>query len=211
MAESAPQHLYIVEDDAAVRDALQLLLELRGYTVHAYGRGEDLLDVDLRRPACAIVDVRLPGIDGIALQQHLHRTQGGVPVIVVTAHGDVATARAALRNGAVDFLEKPIDDEELFAALRTAFADEAERLAREQERRAMIEALARLTPRELEVFERVTNGMHNREIAVELGISPRTVEVHRARILDKLQARRISDLFRVRFAIERDTPGAGAT
>jgi RNA polymerase sigma factor (sigma-70 family) len=128
-------------------------------------------------------------------------------MVVMTAHGDVATARAALRGGAVDFLEKPIDESELLAAVSTALQSDQRRVQQARERDSMLARLQRLTERELEVFERVTNGMHNREIAEEFGISQRTVEVHRARLMEKLQARRVADLFRLRF--ELDDKGRG--
>jgi RNA polymerase sigma factor (sigma-70 family) len=149
-----------------------------------------------------VVDLRLPGMSGLDLQRKLHGEQPHLPVIVVTGHGDVATARAALRTGALDFLEKPVQPKELMEAVAAALESDAQALERAREREHMRERLGRLTPRELEVFQRITDGLHNREIAVELGISPRTVEVHRARLMDKLNARRIADLFRLRLALD---------
>lgn len=199
--------VYVVEDDKAVRDSLLLLLRLRGYAPGGYESAEEFLQLDtLQRPACALVDVRLPGLDGLALQRRLKELHPGLPVIVVTGHGDVATARSALRDGAVDFLEKPIDENELLDAVAVALASDQRRVAQARGREEITARLARLTPRELEVFERITNGQHNREIAEEFGISPRTVEVHRSRIMEKLQARRVADLFRLRFELEQSSP-----
>lgn len=199
--------VYVVEDDKAVRDSLLLLLRLRGYAPSGYESAEDFLQLDaLLRPACALVDVRLPGIDGLALQRRLKERHPGLPVIVITGHGDVATARSALRDGAVDFLEKPIDEHELLDAVAVALASDQRRVAQARDREEITARLARLTARELEVFERITNGQHNREIAEEFGISPRTVEVHRSRIMEKLQARRVADLFRLRFELEQSSP-----
>jgi RNA polymerase sigma factor (sigma-70 family) len=199
--------VYVVEDDKAVRDSLLLLLRLRGYAPIGYESAEAFLQLDaLLRPACVLVDVRLPGMDGLALQRLLGQRHPGFPVIVITGHGDVATARSALRDGAVDFLEKPIDEQELLDAVAVALASDQRRVAQARDREEIAARLARLTARELEVFERITNGKHNREIAEEFGISPRTVEVHRSRIMEKLQARRVADLFRLRFALEQSSP-----
>jgi RNA polymerase sigma factor (sigma-70 family) len=121
---------------------------------------------------------------------------------VITAFGDVAMARRALRDGAVDFLEKPVDEADLVAAVAVALRADRRRQDELREHEAMVARLQRLTDRETEVFERVTNGMHNREIAEEFGISQRTVEVHRARLMEKLQADRVADLFRLRFSLD---------
>jgi RNA polymerase sigma factor (sigma-70 family) len=152
--------------------------------------------------------VRLPGIDGLELQRQLRSKHPGLPTIVITAHGDVSTARTALRDGAVDFLEKPIDEGDLIDAVTTALSSDQRIVQEARDREELAARLERLTAREREVFERITNGQHNREIAEEFGISPRTVEVHRARIMEKLRARRVADLFRLRFDLERNPPGA---
>jgi RNA polymerase sigma factor (sigma-70 family) len=133
----------------------------------------------------------------------------GLPTIVITAHGDVSTARTALREGAVDFLEKPIDEGDLLEAVATALASDQRVVRQARDREELAARLERLTAREREVFVRITNGQHNREIAEEFGISPRTVEVHRARIMEKLRARRVADLFRLRFDLERSQPDNG--
>jgi RNA polymerase sigma factor (sigma-70 family) len=197
--------VYLVEDDRAVRESLELLLRLRGFIPKGFASGEEFLEYSaLQRPACALLDVRLPGIDGLELQRQLRARHPGLPTIVITAHGDVSTARTALRDGAVDFLEKPIDEGDLLEAVNAALTSD-QRIVQEARDREELEArLQRLTTREREVFERITNGQHNREIAEEFGISPRTVEVHRARIMEKLRARRVADLFRLRFDLERN-------
>jgi RNA polymerase sigma factor (sigma-70 family) len=196
--------VYVVDDDPGVRDSLQLLLRVRGFVPVAFATAEDFLTVEsLNRPACALVDVRLPGIDGLELQRRLRDTQPGLPVVVITGHGDVTTARTALREGAVDFLEKPIDEHELLEAVTIALESDQREVQKQRDRAESAARMQRLTPRELEVFERITNGQHNREIAEEFGISPRTVEVHRARIMEKLQARRVADLFRLRFELDQ--------
>ncbi len=199
--------VYIVEDDAAVRSSLAMLLQVRGYATVAFDTAEAFLAAGTAgRPACVLVDVRLPAMSGLELQQRLkesgNKESGNLPVIVMTGHGDVATARKALRDGAVDFLEKPIDESDLFAAVESALQSDQEHVEWLREREAMRARLQRLTDRELEVFERVTEGMHNREIAEEFGISQRTVEVHRARLMEKLHARRVADLFKLRFELD---------
>jgi RNA polymerase sigma factor (sigma-70 family) len=198
--------VYVIDDDRAVRESLQLLLRLRGYAPLGYSSAEEFLQLEvLQRPACALIDVRLPGVDGLQLQRRLRERFPGLPTIVITGHGDVTTARSALREGAVDFLEKPIDEAELLDAVAVALASDERLVAQERDREEIVARVQRLTDREREVFERITNGMHNREIAEEFGISPRTVEVHRSRIMEKLQARRVADLFRLRFALDQSS------
>jgi len=208
-AALAGSAVYLVEDDRAVRESLELLLRLRGFITKGFASGEEFLAYSaLQRPACALLDVRLPGIDGLELQRQLRHKHPGLPTIVITAHGDVSTARTALRDGAVDFLEKPIDESDLLDAVTTALTSDQRIVQEARDREELAARLQRLTAREMEVFERITNGQHNREIAEEFGISPRTVEVHRARIMEKLRARRVADLFRLRFDLERNQPGA---
>ncbi len=200
--------VYIVEDDAAVRESLTLLLKLRGYEIVTCESAEQFLALEsFARPACVLVDVRLPGMSGLELQQRLRDAQPALPVIVMTAHGDAATARSALRDGAVDFLEKPVDEADLLEAVELALRSDLAQLARDREHENIVALMQRLTERELVVFERITDGLHNREIAEELGISPRTVEVHRARLMEKVGARRVADLFRLRFDLDRRAPG----
>ena len=148
--------VYVVEDDDAVRTSLELLLRVRGYLSDSFASGEAFLEAGRwRRPACVIVDVRLPGIDGLELARRLRQAEAPIPVIVVTAHGDVSTARTALREGAVDFLEKPVDDDELFNAVEQALASDQRRFSLEIERRAHLQRLQKLTAREREVFDRI--------------------------------------------------------
>jgi two-component system response regulator FixJ len=205
--DPARRFVCIVEDDAAVRESLTLLLRLRGYEPITFESAEQFLAGSaLDRPACVLLDVRLPGISGLELQQRLKGERPALPVIVMTAHGDAATARAALRDGAIDFLEKPVDEADLLEAVEAALQTDLAQLVRDREHENILVSLQRLTERELDVFERITDGLHNREIAEELGISPRTVEVHRARLMEKLSARRVADLFRLRFELDRRAP-----
>jgi len=204
--------VYIVEDDAPVRDSLSLLLQLRGFSTATFESAEEFLQSDsFERPACVLADVRLPGLSGLELQRKLTDHHSALPFVVMTAHGDVATARTALRDGAVDFLEKPIEEQDLIEAITAALRSDHEQVERARNRETVLSRMQRLTERELEVFERVTNGYHNREIAEEFGISQRTVEVHRARLMEKLQARRVADLFRLRFELDGSASIASST
>ena len=194
----APITVYIVDDDAAIRDSLTLLLSLRGYRTASFASAEDFLRAWAPDASgCVIADMRMSGMSGLELQRELHARSIDIPTIILTAHGDVDSARAAFKARAVDFLEKPFDDKVLFAAIEAACGREETRWARHRERQRASEALAALTPREREVMELVVEGQHNREIGLRLGISARTVEVHKARVMDKLGARTLADLIRI--------------
>jgi RNA polymerase sigma factor (sigma-70 family) len=149
---------------------------------------------------CVLIDLRLDGIDGLQLQARLTAREITMPVIFVTGHGDVSAARDALKAGAFDFIEKPVDNERLVELVEAAMARDAETAQRQAQATQLAGRLQRLTQREREVMEHVVAGRHNREIAVELGISPRTVEVYKARLMDKLDVRRVPDL--VKLALE---------
>lgn len=190
--------VFIVEDDPSVRDALGLLLGLQGYAVAMFGDAESFLDAhkpDWR--GCALIDIRMPGMDGLALQRQLRETGSDMPVIIMTGHGDVDSARDAFRSQAVDFLEKPIDQTKLFSAIEEAFARQVSAHESESRQIDFSRLVATLTPREKEVMELVVGGRHNRKIAEMLGISARTVEVHKARMMAKLQVAGVPDLVRM--------------
>lgn len=190
--------IFIIEDDQSVRDALGLLLGLRGHPVAMFADAESFLNA--YRPewrGCLLIDIRMPGMDGLALQKRLLETGCRMPAIVMTGHGDVESAREAFRAQAVDFLEKPIDHAKLMDAIEAALLRQA---AAQQEESRHAEAdrlLASLTPREKEVMDLVVAGRHNREIAETLGISARTVEVHKARMMTKLRVENVADLVRL--------------
>ena len=196
--------VFIVDDDPAVRDALGLLLGVHDYRVALFADGESFINAF--RPewrGCVLLDIRMPGIDGLSLQKKLGEIGSQLPVIVMTGHGDVASAREAFRALALDFLEKPLDRERLLAAIGEAFARQRDTLQQVAEEQQNHQLLARLTPREAEIMERVVAGRHNREIAAELGISPRTVEVHKARMMDKLGVGSVAELVRLQLTGER--------
>lgn len=192
--------VYLVDDDASVRDSLALMLGLAGYATAAFADAESFLAA--WRPqwaGCVVTDLRLPGASGLELQAALASRGSRLPVIVITAHGDVTSARAAFRGAAVDFLEKPFDEAQLRSAIDAALALEDRRVAAERARDAAARRLEQLTAREREVLELAARGLHAKEIAASLGISPRTVEVHKARIMEKLDVRNVAEL--VRFAL----------
>lgn len=193
-----PQRLtvYIVDDDASVRDSLALMLGLSGYRTALYADAEAFLAVWQQEwSGCVVADLRLPGRSGVELQDELRRRGSRLPFIIITAHGDVPTARAAFQAAAVDFLEKPFEHAQLRAAIESAFSMEDRRL----QRAAEAQKLSGLTPREREVLEHAAQGLHAKEIAMRLDISPRTVEVHKTRIMEKLGVRNLAEL--VRFAL----------
>lgn len=192
--------VYVVDDDASIRDSLALMLGLEGYATKLFADAESFLHAyDRGWSGCVLADLRLPGLSGIELQARVRGEGGSIPFIIITAHGDVPAARAAFHAKAVDFLEKPFEDAQLRNAIETAFAQERERATATQVERTARAKLARLTAREREVLEHAARGLHAKEIASALGISVRTVEVHKSRIMEKLEVRNIGEL--VRFAL----------
>lgn len=190
--------VHIVDDDPAVRDSLALLLSLRGYRTASFASAEDFLAAaSVAWCGCVIADIRMPGISGLEMQRELIARGIGLPVIIVTAHGDVESAREAFRSDAVDFLEKPFDDSAPVAAVEEAFERELERISARAGTLRAEASLASLTAREREVLELLILGLHNKEVARKLGISPRTVEIHKARVLEKTGARNVAELVRL--------------
>jgi two-component system, LuxR family, response regulator FixJ len=193
--------VYIVDDDDAVRDSLSFQLETAGYQVTGFASGTDFLRVaPTLDTGCLILDVRMPEVDGMDLQSRLNDMKLGFPVIMMTGHGDVALAVRAMKAGAIDFVEKPFSEEAILESI--GLASSRSRSAG-LESRATTVAMARLAPlssREREVMEGLIAGQPNKMIAFELGLSPRTVEVHRSRIMDKTQARSVPELVRLALA-----------
>jgi len=199
------QTVFIVEDDPALRDSLGLLLGLNGYRTQSFGCAEDFLHTyQSSWSGCLLLDIRMPGMSGLELQAALLQQSIVLPIIVMTAHGDVPTVRTALKSGAVDFLEKPVAPDSLLEAVRVALNVDAARRRAAHDAQRVDQQLAKLTVREREVLELVAKGLHNREIATTLCISPRTVEVHKARVMEKLQVRTVSAL--VRIVLQKSPP-----
>ncbi len=187
--------VFIVDDDPAVRDAVSLLLKTDGLAVATFASAAAFLEsTAIQRPGCLVLDVRMPGMSGLDLQKQLRARGCHTPILFMTGHGDVPMAIRAMKGGAFDFLEKPFQGEALVARVREALALDA-RQRRRQARRAEAGArLALLSPREREVLDRVAAGQYNKVIAAKLGISLSTVEIHRKRVMEKLQAESLSDL-----------------
>ena len=188
----ADKLVFIVDDDEAVRDSLQLLLESAGHAVRAFEAAADALHACRTRvPACIVTDVRMPEMDGLEFQEKL--TAGGihVPVIVMTGHADVPLAVRAMKAGAVDFIEKPFGDEAILASIEGALKRKPQVADP-----ALLERLDSLTPREREVLELLVIGHPNKVIAYRLDISPRTVEIHRAHVMEKMKAKSLPELVR---------------
>jgi FixJ family two-component response regulator len=200
--------VFTIDDDPAVRDSIALMLGLAGFRTALFADAEAFLAAYREDwVGCVVADLRLPGMSGLELQAELRRRGSALPVVIITAHGDIPAARAAFQAQAVDFLEKPFDDVQLRAAINTAFQLEKRRVLRAHARRGDIERIARLTVREREVMEHAAKGMHAKEIAAALGISPRTVEVHKTRLMAKLGVRNVAELVRFALAANSEVDG----
>ena len=190
--------VYVVEDDDAVLHSLCALLNAHGYETIPCVSAEEFLDVfDPALKACLLLDLRLPGISGVQLQSHLNDMGVNIPIIVITAHGDISIAVKAMRDGAFDFIEKPAQADHLLEAVKSAGGLLFNRLPPTPSKKVVADRLSKLTDREREVLDYLLQGRLNKEIADELGVSRRTVEVHRSRIREKMQARGIADLIRM--------------
>lgn len=191
--------VFIVDDDAAVRDALAMLLGAHGYRTMIFRDAESFQRAysPACGKACLLVDIRMPGMDGLTLQKCLLESGSDLPVIVMTGHGDIGSAREAFRAQAIDFLEKPLNQQRLLAAIEEAAARQSAAHRKRNRNAAFAELAQGLTPREKQVMDLVVSGRHNREIAESLGISTRTVEVHKARVMQKLRVDSIAQLIRM--------------
>ena len=192
--------VFVVDDDADVRASVRALLEAESLPVETYESAVAFLAEGAFGRGCVVADIRMPDMDGLELQQELTRRQIGLPVIIVTGHGDVALAVRAMKAGAVDFIEKPFDADLLLDSIRRALETGERTQARASEAKAAAAAISQLTAREREVLEHLIARQPNKVIAYELGISPRTVEIHRARVMEKLKAHSLSDLVRLGLA-----------
>lgn len=195
--------VYLVEDDDAVRDSLQLVLESVGHTVVSYSRADAFLeDFSTEMAGCMVLDIRMPGMNGMELQRQLNNHNSILPIIFVTGHGDVPMAVEAMQRGAVDFVQKPYREEELLNKIQQAISADAENRATLKEKDKIREKLAELTPRESQVMELMIAGKANKVIAYDLDISQRTVEIHRARVMEKMSVRSLAHLVRMVLAAE---------
>jgi len=190
--------VFVVVDDQAMRRSLEWLIESIGMKVKTYDSADDFLSSYYPgRAGCLLLDVRMPGMSGLELQAHLAREDSRLPVIIITGHGDVTMAVKAMKAGAVDFIEKPFHDEDLLSSIRNALDFDEKQRSLQSQRAQIATRLAELTPREHEVMEMVTEGLANKEIAASLGVTAKTVEAHRARVMDKMQAGSLAELVRM--------------
>lgn len=195
--------LFVVDDDDAVRDSLKVLLSNKGLTVETFADGESFLShvETLDRPACVLLDLRMPGPDGLSILQKLTELSLPPRIIMITGHGDVATAVKAMKLGAFDFIEKPFSQEVILDVVTRALNTFENDIPKDADAQAVSEKLSRLLPRERDVMARLVDGLTNKEIARDLDISPRTVEVYRAGVMDKMDARNLSSLVRMGLAV----------
>lgn len=191
--------VFVVDDDVSVRKSLTRVMTSAGYAVEAFASAREFLTREpFVGPACLVLDVRMPGLSGLELQQALAGQSHRMPIIFITGHGDVSMSVKAMKDGAADFLTKPFDISKLLAAVERAVAKDVEDLGAESRTARVLERVKRLSPRETEVFALVVTGMLNKQIAGALGIGEKTVKVHRARVMEKMEAGSVADL--VRFA-----------
>lgn len=196
--EDARPVVLVVDDEAGMRSALMRLLTGHGLGVELYDSGPALLaQARLDRPGCLLLDVRMPDMDGLAVQAELNRRGVVLPTVFLTGAADVPVAVAAMRAGAADFIEKPFENELLLARVQQVIARHAQRMAELKEQLEIVRRMGSLTPREREVMGLVVTGLTSKEIARKLGASPRTIEIHRTKVMEKMQADTLADLVRM--------------
>lgn len=193
--------VYIVDDDKAIRDSLALLMRTEGFRTQSFPSAIDFLDGYDGSPGCLVVDIRMPNMSGLELQEALNEKNIPLPLIIMTGHGDVSLAVQAMRAGAVDFIEKPFDTGALLQRVHEVLAQLSTAQDKETQQAKTTTLLESLTTREHEVLQLLVAGKINKLIAAELGISPRTVEAHRANIMQKMQAKSLSDLIRMALSV----------
>ena len=200
---SPDQVVFVVDDDAAVRDSLRWLMDSVGLRVEPFDSGEAFLDaVTPDREGCVLLDLRMPGLSGLEVHAQLRERGVELPVIVVSGHGDVPMAVRALKSGVADFIEKPFKDQELLDCVQQALRRDAKQRLQRMRRDELMTRYLTLTPRELDVLRLVVDGQANKAIGATLGISQKTVETHRARVMEKMAAGSVSELVRMTLVIE---------
>jgi len=200
--------VFIIDDDAAVRDSIRLLVRSIGLPAEIYPSGKAFLaDFDPHRPGCLVLDVRMPGMSGLDVQKRLLERQATIPIIFITAHGDVPMAVEAVKAGALDFVQKPFRDQDLIDRIQEALQRDADIRSQQADGDEIRQRVASLTAREREVMQMVVDGSANKVIAYDLGLSERTVEIHRARVMEKMQAESLPHLVRMVVKVQDDAAG----
>jgi two-component system, LuxR family, response regulator FixJ len=199
--------IFLIDDHASVRHALSEMLNVLGYTVDTYESADRFLEMfDAQQSGCVVADVRMPGTDGIGLVRELMRRKSSLPVVLISGHADVPMAVAAIKSGAQDFIEKPVDDTQLIAAINRALARTFEQQDLNKSQGALSTLFARLTPRQIEIFDLVVDGFTSHAIAAKLNISVRTVESYRAEVMEKMRAESVAALVRQAIRLGRISP-----
>lgn len=205
MATKTEPTIFVVDDEGDIRDSLRLLMRSVGLKSETFASAQEFLGAyDPSRPGCLILDVRMPGMSGPELQEKLRKNEINIPIIIITGHGDVPTAVRTMKAGAIDVIEKPFSDQLLLDRVQQALERDATDRKERAERERIAARLARLTPREREVMEGIVDGKLNKVIAADLGLSTRTVEIHRSRIMEKMQVRSVSNLVQMVLSVRGD-------
>jgi FixJ family two-component response regulator len=188
--------IFVVDDDPSVRIGLERLLRSTGYNVEIYGSAQEFLETtpDCPGPACLVLDVRMPGIDGLELQDQIQRREYTIPIVFITGHGDIPMSVKAIKTGAIDFLTKPFDEGDLLKAVQEALKKDVANRSAMNEKQNILQRVKSLTPREYEILTYVITGMLNKHIAYHLTISEKTVKVHRGRVMEKLEIHSVAEL-----------------
>jgi len=203
MANATPT-VFVVDDDEPVRDAIAMLLDTVDLPYETFASAQAFLSTyDKARTGCLVLDIRMPGMSGLELQEHLQRIHAPIPIVFITGHGDIPMAVEAMKRGAVDFIRKPFRDQELLDRIQEALTQDEDQRAAYQNLEEIRARVQSLTPREFEVFQRVADGQANKVVAIELGISERTVEIHRSQVMQKTRARTLADLVRMKLILEQ--------
>ena len=190
--------VFVVDDDQAMRQSLKWLIESVGMDVETYASADEFMrDYYPGQAGCLLLDVRMPGMSGLELQEHFNEHDIRIPIIIITGHGDVPMSVRAMKAGAIDFIEKPFNDELLLESIRNALVYDLDQRTSQAELAEIAARLDQLTPREHEVMEMVTDGRSNKDIALALGVSAKTVEAHRARVMEKMKASSLPDLVKM--------------
>jgi FixJ family two-component response regulator len=191
--------VFVVDDDLSLRKALSRLLKSEGYDVETFSSAQEFLHADPRcdGPACLVLDMKMPGLNGLDLQQELHKREYAIPIVFITGHGDIPMGVKAMKKGAIEFLTKPFDDEVLLGAVEEALKKDMANRSAMNERQSILQRVKLLTPREYEILTYVITGMLNKQIAYDLDISEKTVKVHRGRVMEKLGIDSVAQLVRL--------------